>query len=187
MKSIFLSLFFLMIFASTLSAQDISSPETFGRTLNLGVGLGYYGYAGHPMPAFHADYEIDVTKNFTLAPFVTYYAYDSYYYWGDQNNTYRNYDYRQTVIPTGVKGTYYFDRLLNAGSHWDFYLAGSLGFAIRINQWEDGYQGENNIQGSSSGPYFDGHIGSEYHLTKRLGLVLDISTGISTFGLAVHL
>ena len=46
------------------------------------------------------------------------------------------------VIPVGVKGTYYFDQLLGAGSKWDFYLSGSLGFAIVRSTWDDGYYGD---------------------------------------------
>jgi hypothetical protein len=91
------------------------------------------------------------------------------------------------VIPIGVKGTYYFDRLLGAGSRWDFYLAGSLGFAIRSTVWENGYGGETVVSRGSSGLYLDAHIGAEYHASQKVGLFLDLSTGLSTFGIAVHL
>jgi hypothetical protein len=34
-----------------------------------------------------------------------------------------NYYYHETIIPIGVKGTYYFDQIFNANSDWDFYMA----------------------------------------------------------------
>jgi hypothetical protein len=107
-----------------------------------------------------------------LAPFVTFY-------------TYRNNDdhYRESIVPIGVKGSYYFDQALHAGSDWDFYLAGSLGFAIVSSTWDDGYVGETYYQNVS--PLFlDLHLGTEYHLSNSVGLFLDLSTGVSTLGLS---
>ncbi|TND01988.1 MAG: hypothetical protein FD123_4139 [Bacteroidetes bacterium] len=187
MKNLLLALFSFIISGGTTSAQEPNAGESFGHTLNLGAGIGYYGYVGHSMPVIHADFEFEVADNFTLAPFITAYTYRNYYYWGNPNNPYRDYYYRQTVIPVGVKGSYYFDKLLSAGSKWDFYLAASLGYAIRRTTWENGYSGETTVQHGSSGIYLDGHIGTEYHLKGQLGLFLDLSTGISTFGLAIHM
>jgi len=187
MKKIKLTILILSIVLSgSIIAQETSTNKKYGNTLNAGVGIGYYGYIGSTTPVLHADYEFDVAKNFTLAPFVTYYSYQRYYYWGNKDYPYRNYRYRQTVIPVGVKGTYYFDQLLKANAKWDFYLAGSLGFAYRKTVWENGYYGETIVHQNSSPLYFDGHIGAEYHLNQKAGLFLDLSSGISTFGLAIH-
>ena len=184
-----LTLLLLIAVSSRMIAQSTSnsSSEEFGNTLNLGIGIGYYGYVGHTTPVLHADYEFNVARNFTLAPFITAFSYRNYNYWGNPNRPYQNYYYRQTVVPIGVKGTYYFDRLLHAGSRWDFYLAGSLGFAIRSTRWDDGYGGETTVLRGSSGLYLDAHIGTEYHAGQNLGIFLDLSTGISTAGLAIHL
>jgi hypothetical protein len=182
----FITLFTLLILGSNVYAQQ-SSSEKFGNTLNLGVGVGYYRYADNFMPVLHANYEFDVVKNFTLAPFITYYSYQNYNYWGNPNYPYRNYRYRQTVVPIGVKGSYYFDQLLAAGSKWDFYLAGSLGFAIRKTTWEDGYYGETVVKNGSGPLYLDLHVGTEYHITQKAGVFLDLSTGLSTIGLAIHM
>ncbi len=180
-------LFLITVLSSTLSGQRTSGSESYGNTLNLGLGIGYYGYIGYATPVIHADYEFNVARNFTLAPFITVLSYRNGRYWGNHGHPYQNYYYRQTVIPIGVKGTYYFDKLLGAGSHWDFYLAGSLGFAIRTTRWESGYYGETVVDHGTSGLYLDAHIGAEYHFNQRLGLYLDLSTGISTLGLGIHL
>lgn len=168
----FLLLF--MIGAGHSFAQEQNYSERYGRTLNLGIGIGgysgYYGYIGHALPVFHLDYELDVARNFTIAPFLTFY-------------TYRDNYYRETVIPVGIKGSYYFDNLLNANSNWDFYLAGSLGFSLINRTWDLGHDGDLH---AGKNLFLDLHVGAEYHLNSRLGLFLDLSTGVSTVGLAIH-
>lgn len=165
------------------------AQEKYGKTLNLGIGIGYYGYAGGTMPVVHANYEFDAAKNFTLAPFISYYSYSRGYYWGEKNKNYpyKYYYYHETVIPVGVKGTYYFDELLHANDKWDFYLAGSLGFAIINSSWDNDYYGDRNYYGRTSSLYLDVHVGTEFHFNNTLGAFLDLSSGVSTVGLALHM
>lgn len=174
--SAYIFLFLLVVIGGNLSAQNSNYSERHGNTLNLGLGVGgysgYYGYVGHTMPVLSINYEFGVANNFTLAPFVTFY---SYHY----NN------YKETVIPIGGKGTYYFDQILGANRDWDFYLAGSLGFAVVNTTWDNGYYQDNSYH--TVNPLFlDLHIGAEYHLSNKVGLFLDLSTGVSTIGLAFH-
>lgn len=175
----------LLLLALTFKS---SAQEKYDHTLNLGLGIGYYGYTNRSMPVLHANYELGVGRNFTLAPFISLYSYSNEYYWGNGNKNYpyKYYSYRETVIPIGVKGTYYFDDLLKANSKWDFYLAASLGFAIRSVTWDSDYYGDRYAYHSSSGVYLDLHIGSEYHINNKLGIFLDLSTGSSSVGLAIH-
>lgn len=186
-----ISIILLLTFTLNSNAQDKSAPEKFGKTLNLGVGIGYYGYLGRTVPMGTINYEFDVFRNFTLAPFAGIYSYQSNYYWGDPNKpgwdpSYHQYSYRETVVPVGVKGTYYFDQLFHAGSRWDFYAAGSLGFSFRNVTWESGYYGDKHVYQNSSPVYADAHVGAECHLSPKAGIFLDLSTGVSTFGFAIH-
>lgn len=184
-KAIIVSLFLISVMTSTSFSQLHKSVEVYGNTLNLGIGLGYYGYAERSMPVFHGNFEFDVAKSFTLAPFISFYSYRNRYYKGNPHDNNRYY-YYETVIPLGVKGTYYFDDLLDANKSWDFYAAASLGFAIINSHW-DGDYGDHKDRYRGANPLFLAlHIGSEYHLNDRLGLFLDLSTGVSTFGLAIH-
>lgn len=185
MKKLFkISVLLLSILPFSAFAQ-----EKYGNTINLGLGIGgrfgYYGYASRNLPVLHFNYEFDVTKNFTLAPFISISSFTNDYYWGNNNTPYKYYTYRQTIIPIGAKGTYYFDDLLKANKKWDFYLAGSLGFAIINESWDNGYNGSKGYSGGS--PLFlDLHIGTEYHFNNKLGAFLDLSSGVSTIGLAIH-
>ena len=77
-KLVLLSL--LMIFGTNLSAQKrTTGSDSYGGTLNIGLGVGgyygYYNYVGRSLPVFHLNYEFDVARNFTLAPFVTFLSY----------------------------------------------------------------------------------------------------------------
>jgi hypothetical protein len=157
------------------------AQESHGRTLNLGLGVGgysgYYGYVGRTMPVFNINYEIDVARNFTLAPFLSFYTFSS---------THDSYRYHETVIPVGLKGSYYFDELFNANDKWDFYAAGSVGFAIVNSRWEDGYVGDRRHFNNGNRLFLDVHIGAEYHFNNKVGAFLDLSTGVSTIGLAFH-
>lgn len=182
--------FIMTLVTSKIFAQDKAPSSSYGNTLNLGVGVGgyygYYGYIGNTLPVFNLNYEFDVARNFTLAPFISFYSFNRKYYWGDKDHDYRYYNYRQTVIPVGLKGTYYFDQLLGAGSKWDFYLAGSLGFAIVRSNWDSDYYGDKKYYRTPNALLLDLHIGAEYHVSKKVGLFLDLSTGVSTFGIAIH-
>ncbi len=178
------------IVLSTASLQQLKAQESYGNTLNIGIGVGgyggYYHYTNTTLPVFHFDYELNVAKNFTLAPFINFASYTNDYYWGNNNTPYRYYTYRETVIPIGVKGSYYFDGLLKATSKWDFYLAGSLGFAIVNSRWEQGYNGNKSYYKAGNPVFLDIHMGTEYHFNSSLGAFLDLSTGVSTIGLAIH-
>ena len=177
-KVTFIVTLFLLSLGSELSAQKhFQSDERYGRALNLGLGIGgysgYYGYIGHTLPVLNVNYEFGVVRNFTLAPFLTLYSYT--------DGT-----YRETVTPIGVKGTLYLDQLLHAGSHWDFYVAGSLGVALVSTTWDANYYGDRTYYHSVDPLYLDLHLGTEYHFTNHIGAFLDLSTGVSTIGIAIH-
>lgn len=173
MRKFIILLLAVVVLSAQTKAQRSGSSEKYGNVLNLGLGIGYYGYVEHNVPVVHLNYEFDVAKDFTLAPFITFYSF-------------HNNKYRQTVIPIGVKGTYYFDKILKADAKWDFYLAGSLGFAIVQTRWDDGYYREFNKNEGPGPLYLDLHIGTEYHFNNKIGAFLDLSTGVSTIGVSIH-
>jgi hypothetical protein len=180
-----LLIFTITLLSLALNAFDASAQEKYGRTLNLGLGVGGHSgfsrYAGKLLPVFNINYEFDLFRNFTLAPFASFYTYSDKYTW---SNT--DYTYRETVIPVGLKGSYYFDELFGANSKWDFYAAGSLGFAIVNAHWDAAYDGDRDHFHSGSAFFMDVHAGAEYHFNSKVGAFLDLSSGISTIGIAFH-
>jgi len=203
MKNLFLKTICLLSLVSyEISAQEQQQPdyvidvkgkpaERYGNTLNLGAGISYYGYVGFFAPGATINYEFDIFKNFTLAPFIGASTFQDSYFWGNPGKpnydpSYHYYNYRETIIPVGVKGTYYFDQLLHVNPKWDLYVATSVGYSFRTVTWENGYNGNVGAYQTASPLYVAMHIGGEYHLNQKAGLFLDLSTGISTFGLALH-
>ena len=182
-KSLIILLLLVPLFSSSIHAKAVVG---YGRTFNLGLGAGYYGYAEHSIPLVNANYEFDLANRFTLAPFVSFYSYSDQYYWGNRDYPYRYYSYSETVIPVGLKGTFYFDDLLKVNSKWDLYLAGSLGVAIVNSTWDPSFYGDRNYYHRSGPLYLEIHVGSEYHINNKLGIYLDLSSGVSTIGLAIH-
>lgn len=86
----------------------------------------------------------------------------------------------------GKKSFYESSIFLNAASAWDFYAAGSLGFAIVKSRRDDGYDGDVNYYNRGRSLFMDVHLGVEYHINDRLGAFLDLSSGVSTIGIAIH-
>lgn len=158
-KTILLAVLYfgLMNFHANAQRKASANEDIFGSHFNLGLGLGYYGYVENALPAVVFNYEFDVASNVTVAPFIGFYSYSSN-------------SHRETVIPIGAKGYYYFDKLLNAESKWDFYGAASLGFSM-------------SSVTSNSPLYIDIHIGSRYHLNEKMSLFLDLSSRASTIGI----
>ena len=67
----------------------------------------------------------------------------------------------------------------------NYLVAGSLGFTVVNTTWDNGYYQDNSYH--TINPLFlDLHVGAEYHLSRKVGLFLDLSTGVSTIGLAFH-
>lgn len=162
--------------ANDAGAQSNIKDEKYGKTFNIGIGsgIGNYGYAFYATPAVYLDYEFDIIRTLTLAPFVTLYHY-------------KNDFYQERVIPVGLKATCYFDQIVKAHARWDFYLASSLGFAFRELVWKNGFTPEPNTHYGPGALYLVLSIGSEYHINKKLGAYIDLSNGISTTGLSIHL
>ncbi len=184
-KIILLSGLLLMIFHFNGYSQ-----EQYGKTLNLGLGIGgysgYYRYTGTSFPVFNVNYEFDIVDNFTLAPFASIYTFKDNVYWGNNNNPDRYYRYSEVVVPVGVKAIYYFDDLVNLRSDWDIYGGGSLGLAITSSRWEDGYLGDKNHYHKGNAVFMDLHLGASYHFNNRIGVYLDLSSGMSTVGIEIH-
>lgn len=178
-------------YAQAQQAQQIKEGQyyfdRYGNTLNGGIGLVHFGYIGRTLPALHLNYEFDVARNFTLAPFISYSGFKDFRYGGYPDLPYRDYYYKYTVVPVGIKGTYYFDELLNVGPRWDIYAGVSAGMNFQKKVRDAGYYGPRTVELDVNGMSLDLHLGAEYHINERIGVFADMSSGISTMGLAAHM
>lgn len=180
------SLFLVIMFSASFLVLKAAPGEQFGNTVNVGGGAGYYSYANQTSPVIHADFEFGLLRNFTLGPSVSFFAYRNGYYVGNPVDGDRHY-YYEAVVPVGVKGTYYFDELLQAGEQWDFYAATTVGYAFTKSRWDHGYDGDRDVFHGARPFIMDVHIGAEFHLNPKLGVYADLSTSCATIGFSFHL
>ncbi len=173
----------IIVFCAFCRLSSHAQDRERYSALNIGAGIGYY-YGNYGAPSLNLNYEFDVFRNFTLAPYIAFSSYRESRYWGNDIYPGRYYRYTERIIPVGLKASYYFDELFEAGENWDFYLGASVGYAFRTSTWENGYYGERTVTAS---PLLGNlHIGTEYKFNTSFGIFLDVSTGISTLGLGIH-
>ena len=126
MKTInLISLIFLSILCFNTSAQEVTFSGKHGNAINIGLGSGgiiEYNSLGLSVTVFHISYKFNPAKRITLNPSNSFYRDRINYNWGNnkQDNTYINYYFQKTIIPTDVKSTYYFNQKLIANSKQDF-------------------------------------------------------------------
>lgn len=162
--------------------KNTTKHEKYGGVFNAGMGAGYFGAQLLPAPYFTANYEIQLAHNTTLAPFFGFASYR-----GDPEVISGVYYYhRATLLPFGVKGTYYIDKLLLAPPRWDFYVAGSIGYGYYRKVWDFGYSGPVGTVPGITPTFIQVHIGAEFHINKQTGLFFDAATGGSVIGICIH-
>jgi len=176
----------LFLNSNKMSSQEEITIEHFGKTLNVGSGIEYASYVGYSVPIACLNYEIEIEKKITVAPFVYVYSYQSSVNLLNSDLLGENYNYTETVIPIGFTVSYYLDELIKAKSHWDFYIAGSLGYINRQTKWTNPYYGNQKHEPGTGAMYLNIHIGTELHITKRIGFQLDVSAGKASIGIALH-
>jgi hypothetical protein len=172
---------------STGEEDDDDDFEQYGGALNVGFGMGYYPYITGVFPMIHINYEFDVARNLTLAPFISIYSYRNFIRTGNSDFPSNYYYYRRSVIPVGVKGSYYFDELLGAGPKWDFYGGASLGVTISKTTWDNGYMTTQQINRGIDPLFLNIHAGTKYHLNNSSAVFFEMSPEMSTLGMTFYL
>lgn len=180
-KALLLTALILFTDINASLAQNNDS-EPMGRAFNAGMGPGYFGGLQLPAPYTTINYEYEVAGYTTIAPFLGFASYRS----APQVLGGKNYYYRATILPVGIKATYYLDKLLHIPCRWDVYVAGSAGYAFTTKEWDYGYPGTDDAVPGITPHFLLLHLGAEYHVSKRTGLFADVSTGVATFGFAIH-
>jgi hypothetical protein len=163
------------------SAQELGT-EPFGRTCNFGAGPGYFGTVVLPAPYFTLNYEYEIAGHLTIAPFLGLASYRS----GPHPYAGKNYYYRATIMPMGLKATYYLDRLVRLPCRWDLYVAASVGYLYSRKSWDLGYPGSVGTIAGATQTYLLAHLGLEYHLNRNTGLFADFSNGATVGGISFH-
>ncbi len=175
MKKIhFTILFVLGLFASTQSfAQYI--PDKGSKLLNVGVGVGGYGFGGYAGYGFStgiaigASFEVGVYKNITVGGFADYRRVG---YVGLSGGT--NYIY------IGARGSYHFNELLNLSTDKaDLYAGIGLGYlsAPVDAAYYVGY--------SSGKIILPVHLGGRYFFSDKVGGFAELASDVAPLKIGV--
>ncbi|WP_247235751.1 hypothetical protein [Telluribacter sp. SYSU D00476] len=155
MKKFFLTFVVMAMF--TLASQSaFAQYEKGDKLLNVGIGLGTYGYGGIGLGG---SFEVGVHDAISVGALG---GYSSRGYLG----------YRWSVLTIGARGSYHFNELLNLNDE-RFDLYAGLGLAYR-----------NINYGGIYDSYGDGvsllaHIGGRYYFKPSTALFAELGSGFS--------
>jgi len=122
----------------------VYAQENHGNSLNVFVKFG-------DNSSISANYEFSVAKDITVSPEAR------IWFSGDND------------LALGVRGDYYFDRLLKLAEPWDIWGGVDLGFVVSGNEYKDDM--DLNI-----------HIGGEYKFNDMWGIILELGGGTTAAG-----
>ncbi|GAB3181037.1 hypothetical protein [Telluribacter humicola] len=156
MKKFFLTFVAMAMF--TLASQSAFAQfEKGDKLLNVGIGLGTYGYGGIGLGG---SFEVGVHDAISVGVLGGY-----------SGRSYVGYNW--SVVTVGARGSYHFNELLNmADERFDLYAG--LGLAYRGVNYGGFYGGYGN------GVSLLAHVGGRYYMKPNLGLFAELGSGFST-------
>lgn len=166
MKKIFSLVFALTLLASSASFAQLAVDKGT-KFINLGVGIGGYGYYSGGSVGFNAAADFGVAKNITVGAVAGYRSYGSV----------STYNYNSFDI--GARGSYHFNELLNLTTDKVDLYAG-----LGVSYFSFSYGG---FIDSYSTVYVPGHIGGRYFFSEKLGGFAELGSSLATLKVGVTL
>ncbi|MEZ0485898.1 hypothetical protein [Fibrella aquatica] len=158
MKKIFaiIALFSLTLLTTSSFAQmEIDKGTKF---VNLGIGVGGFGYGGI---GFNAAADLGVAKNITAGVQAGYRSASIIS------------GYNVNYLDLGVRGSYHFNELISIPETFDVYAGLTLTY-VNVSTTYSTYGG------SSSGIYFPLHLGGRYMFSEKLGGFAELGSAVQT-------
>ena len=157
MKKLLCLSFVLLFLVCVSNAQSNYKSNTL---LNLGVGFSGWG-----VPVY-GGLDFKMNRDITLGGEISYSSYDENW----DGNTYHH-----SITGIAMNLNYYFNNILSIPKDFDFYTGLNLGFYIWSNP-------ENYPGNHSSGLGLGAQIGGRYYFNNKIGLNLELVTGIANLG-----
>jgi hypothetical protein len=159
------------IFAGTSNAQDVKGVNH----LNLGIGVGTFGFSGSGGIPIVASFEHGVTDKIGVGAYLGYLS--------------RSFgtDYRWNYYMIGARGSYHFNELLNVSNDKVDIYGGAMLFYRGFSQT---YKGTGTPYDYNYGGLdFALHAGGRYMFSQAIGGFAELGYGISPLqlGLTVQL
>lgn len=174
MRSAILILFIgACLLAAPVNAQNDGTLTTH---FNAGLGLSNWGIP------IYASYDVNVAQDINVGAGISYRGKTDRWKSGSYSGKYRH-----SLIGISGLGYYYFNRLLEIPSEFDFYGGASLGFVIwntSSTSDDDNYTQDYDGSGTS-GLDLSLLIGGRYYFKENLGVNLEVGGGNHLFGTKV--
>ena len=164
MKKFFavVALLSLTLLTTTSFAQLAIDKGT--KFVNLGIGIGGYGYFNGSGLGFNAAADFGVAKNITVGGVAGY----------------RGYGDGVSSFDIGARGSYHFNELLSVPEAVDLYAG--LGISYFSLNYGSTY---GVLTGSYSTTYIPIHIGGRYFFSDNLGGFAELGSSLATLKLGI--
>lgn len=162
-------LFALVLMASTHSFAQLAVDKGT-KFVNLGIGVGGYGYFNGSGLGLNAAADFGVAKNITVGGVLGY----------------RGYGSGVNSFDIGARGSYHFNEILNLTTDKADLYAG-IGISYYRLSYGDTYLRSVGISDTYSTTYVPIHIGGRYFFTENLGGFAEFGSSLATLKLGVTL
>ncbi|GAB3899640.1 hypothetical protein [Spirosoma agri] len=168
MKKIHFSVLFviaLLVGTQSFAQMAIDKGTKF---VNLGIGVGGYGYFNGSGLGLNAGLDVGVTKNITVGGVLGY----------------RSYGSGVNSFDAGVRGSYHFNELLQLATDKADLYAG-IGVSFYRLSYGDYYANIPGFSNSYTTAYVPIHIGGRYFFSENVGGFAELGSSLATLKLGV--
>jgi hypothetical protein len=165
-----LVLLMLVMLSVTLTSQSFAqlAVDKGSKFVNLGIGIGGYGYFNGSGLGLNAAFDLGVAKNITVGGVAGF----------------RSYGSGVTSFDIGARGSYHFNELLKLGTDKADLYAG-IGLSYYSLSYGDTYLRSLGVDNTYSTVYVPIHIGGRYFFTENLGGFAELGSSLATLKLGV--
>lgn len=165
----FLFLLVIGLLAGTQSFAQLAVDKGT-KFVNLGIGVGGYGYFNGSGLGLNAAADFGVAKNITVGGVVGY----------------RTYGSGVNSFDIGARGSYHFNELLNLTTDKVDLYAG-IGISYYALSYGNTYLRAAGIDNTYSTVYVPIHIGGRYFFTESLGGFAELGSSLATLKIGLTL
>ena len=163
----FLLLLVIGLLAGTQSFAQLAVDKGT-KFVNLGIGVGGYGYFNGSGIGLNAAADFGVAKNITVGGVAGY----------------RTYGSGVNSFDIGARGSYHFNELLNLATDKADLYAG-LGISYYSLSYGDTYLRAIGVDDTYSQVYVPIHLGGRYFFTESLGGFAELGSSLATLKVGV--
>lgn len=161
---------FLLAFGLLVGTQSFAqlAIDKGTKFVNLGIGIGGYGYFNGSGLGLNAAFDVGIMKNITVGGVVGY----------------RSYGSGVNSFDIGARGSYHFNELLSLSTDKADLYAG-IGLSFYRLSYGNTYLRSVGISDTYSTVYVPIHVGGRYFFTDAIGGFAELGSSLATLKLGL--